>query len=729
MEGVMRVVALLYVVCGTLGAGIEARSVNTVSGTVGGHDIRLEAWGTNSIRVRIAEAGVPITEPIRGALLPMGREVVEGGGTNLTNGNIKVVFDEVTGLPIITRVSDSVTLLKGKEVVFTGSYSTPQVNASNSQSVAFEGYTQKIFGLGEHGITDSSNKLDLFPYKRVFADSLFYGRSHGSDVSIPWYASSAGYGFVWNSPSLGNVSLGTDGLYWGGQDNRKNLDFWVTTLDATPEEVVAATGRSFYEPLLRQYVDAVGHATPIPWWATGFIQSKDRYRNQTQVMEVAREYKRRALPISMLVIDWFHWPQMGDFMFKPECFPDPGAMVEELRGLGIELMVTMWPFMGFEVSKNWQEYLNNGYLANYTTTGEANTTTFWRYNTPTNNALIDFTNPAAMNATFRHWYEGYGKYGIKAIWMDETEPDHQSYIGGGQWNLHAGSDGQVLPAWVSYYIRGMAEGLRSVGLENDFFILARSAWVGTWSDGAALWSGDVASSWDMLHAHVQAGQTAGMSGIPLWTSDIGGYHGGDPDSADFQQMIVRWFQFGAFCPVFRTHGHRSGGPPPNTECWATNGDNEVWNLARDAAHYDALVAVMQLREGLRDYVSRINKESVSTGIPMMRPMFLEFSLDPVCNTNTTFDQYMFGPDWLISPVTAPNATTWQVYLPVLPPKHEWVYWWGNQTDPTPPGWHTVSVAAIADFPLFFRRPVQPIVPVGVVQSVEEGTFAGRRSTV
>jgi alpha-D-xyloside xylohydrolase len=449
----------------------------------------------------------------------------------------------------------------------------------------------------------------------------------------------------------------------------------------------------------------------MPVWSTGFIQCKDRYRNQTQVMDVARGYVERGLPISMIVIDWFHWTEMGDMGLNPECWPDPQAMVDELRMLGIELMITFWPFVGLPydngtaVSRHWDEFNNQGFLANSTTTGKPES--FWRYSTPTGNAVIDSTNPAAMKAVTDHWWEGYGKYGVRAVWMDEAEPDHAAYISGGQWDLHAGSDGEVLPAWVHYWAQGFADKFREIG--DDYFILSRNAWSGTWSNGAALWSGDIGSHWSDLQTAVFAGQQAGVSGIPLWTTDIGGYGGGNPDTPYFQELIVRWFQFGAFSPLFRLHGHRGGkSAPPSNQCGPTNGDNEVWNLAKDPEHYAAIEKVMMLREDLRNYVKQINDQSVATGVPMMRPMFFQFPDDPVCAGNQAEKQFMLGPDWLISPVTASNATTWPAYLPKLDAQHEWVYWW-NQTVVKGPGWINIDTTAIADFPLFLSRPVQPVV--------------------
>ena len=289
------------------------------------------------------------------------------------------------------------------------------------------------------------------------------------------------------------------------------------------------------------------------------------------------------------------------------------------------------------------------------------------------------------------------------MWMDQSEPDHQYFISGGQWRLAKGLDTEVLPAWTYDWSKGFSDKMAELGhTPGEFFLLSRSAWAGTASHGSALWSGDIRSSWDELHTAVSVGQQVGLSGIPLWTTDIGGYGGGNPADPSFQQMIVRWFQFGAFCPLFRLHGHRSGGPAPN-QCGDTNGDNEVWNLAPQQNHYDAIVAVMELRESLRAYVTAINNASVTTGVPMMRAMMLAFPADPVCAADQAEQQYMFGPDWLIAPVTMENATSWDVYLPE---GAEWTYHW-NQTKVKGGSWRSVDVTSLADFPLFKRSDAQP----------------------
>eukprot|EP00937_MAST-01D_sp_MAST-1D-sp2_P006861 g6861.t1 len=378
-------------------------------------------------------------------------------------------------------------------------------------------------------------------------------------------------------------------------------------------------------------------------------------------------------------------------------------MVDELRDMGIELMVTFWPYMGQYVSTHWEEYSAKQYcLVNASAASNGTSAdSFWEYSTPTGNAVVDATSDAALEATYDHWYEGYGKFGVRAMWMDQAEPDHALYISGGQWKLAKGLDTEVLPAWTYDWSRGFAKKMAELGHRpGEFFLLSRSAWAGTASHGAALWSGDIASSWQELHNAVTVGQQVGLSGIPLWTTDIGGYHGGDPSSPSFQQLVVRWFQFGAFCPLFRLHGHR-GGPnvPPANECGATNGDNEVWNLAPRPEQFAAIKAAMELREALRGYVQQLNNESVATGMPMMRAMALAFPHDALCASDGVEQQYMFGADWLIAPVTAENATSWDVYLPQLPAGDSWAYHW-NGSKVVGHGWRSVNVSKLADFPLF-----------------------------
>ena len=475
------------------------------------------------------------------------------------------------------------------------------------------------------------------------------------------------------------------------------VDMWITTTSAGFD---SKSGVSPYSELLSNYVDAVGHASTMPYYSTGFIQCKDRYRNQSQVLDVARGYIERQLPISTIVIDWMHWVAQGDWHFNPICWPDPQGMVDELRTMGIETMVTFWPFQSTG-SRHWEEFSSKGYLVN-----QINATEPTSYDGG-DQYLVDETNPEVRSVVFDKYWEGYGTYGIKTVWIDAAEPEHNGGSKEGTWKMSKGTDAEVGEAWIQQHAKTFADGFATKGIEpSEYFILPRHAWSGSWRYSAALWSGDIESTFTELAIQIKVLQGVMMSGPALWTTDIGGYHGGTPADPVFQELIVRWFQFGAFCPLFRLHGHRGGVHPPSNECGGTNGDNEVWNLAKEPSHYAAITNMMRLREELREYVSQINLEAANSGMPMVRPMFLQWPLDPVAQTAEVEDQYMFGPDWLVGPVYTHGATSRSIYLPPLPANKTWVYYF-NYSEVGSAGGHFEMDTPITEFPLFFIRPVMP----------------------
>ena len=242
--------------------------------------VQLDPFASNSIRVRIAPPGLPIADPPLMALLsdpPASSTAASGdGASSLTNGNLRITVDPATSFVTATRVSDGAVLLKQTALAF----GVPDVPTSRvgsvSSLVTFAGTAgEKIYGLGEH----RTGAVNQMPYSKRFADSQDYGQSHGADVSIPWYSSSLGYGFVWNSAAYGSVSITEQAITWQANATLC-VDMWITT---TPTDFDPRSGVSPYALLLSQYVDAVGHASTMPYYATGFIQCKDRYRNQSQV--------------------------------------------------------------------------------------------------------------------------------------------------------------------------------------------------------------------------------------------------------------------------------------------------------------------------------------------------------------------------------------------------------------------------------------------------------------
>lgn len=655
------------------------------------------------MRVQVAPPGAgAVREPPYTPLqttTPTPGSTCAAGASSCTNGNLQVTIDPATGCVLARRVHDGLVLLNQTGLAFAAPpASTP--SAANLFSVvatfAGHGADERVYGLGEH----RSGKVNAMGSSHDFAASQDYAISRGGDVSMPWFFSSVGYGFIWNQPALGNVSISASAIEWAAAA-AVGADFWITTVPAPGRlSQPASGGPPNYAALLAQYADAVGHAAVLPPYATGFIQCKNRYRNQSQLLAVAQGYKDRQLPIAAIVIDYFHWVNQGDWSFNPACWPDPQAMVNNLTANGIELMVTFWPFQTTG-SQHWQEYKDKGYLV------PATNGTLVAYDG--NQYLYSPFMPEAQKATFQHFMEGYGRYGIKMVWLDAAEPEHNTR------KLDSSYDWQFAPnhtaaavaqAWVRQHIETLADGFDAAGT-HDYFLLARSAWTGSWRRTAGLWSGDIESSFDELALQVRVAQGVALSGVAFWTTDIGGYKDGNPDDPVFQELIVRWFGFGAFCPLFRLHGRRNGGPPAD-QCGGTNGDNEVWNLAKDPEHYNAIVQIMQLREKLRPYVQNLSAEVAQTGMPMIRPMFLAFPDDPACAAADVEDQYMFGPAFLVAPVLEYKAASRSVYVPRLPGDASWVSVF-DKSAPVPVGRSNFSTP-ISSFPLFVRSDMLAQLP-------------------
>ena len=507
--------------------------------------------------------------------------------------------------------------------------------------VRFKAYDdERIYGLGQH----QHGKLNQ---KGCVIDQMQYN----TEACIPFLLSSRGYGFFWNNPAIGRVEFSQDITRWVAEATPQ-LDYWIT-IGQTPADIVG------------NYCDATGHAPMLPEWAAGFWQCKLRYRTQEELLNVAREYKRRGLPLEVIVSDFFHWSKQGDWQFDPECWPDPAAMVKELEEMGVKLMVSIWPSVHAN-SVNFREMRDRGLLIPtergvsahmpFADVGEKGSTYIHYY---------DATHPEARKFIWERVREGYYQHGIKVWWLDACEPEivprHFENL-----RYYLGNGRAVANIYPMLHERGFYEGMRAEG-EEEIISLCRSVWAGSQRYGAALWSGDIASTFEALQAQVRAGLNAGLSGIPWWTTDIGGFHGGDITTPYFRELIVRWFQYGVFCPLFRLHGFRL----PNEEMLDSGGDNEVWSFGDEAYHI--ITELMFLRERLRPYIMEQMQLAHEKGTPPMRALFFDFPEDET--SWSIDDQFMFGPDILVAPVLYEGARSREVYLPK---GTSWTDAWTNQ---------------------------------------------------
>ncbi len=527
---------------------------------------------------------------------------------------------------------------------------------------------ERIYGMGQYQMARLNKKgtvLDL--------------EHRNSQASVPFYVSSLGYGFLWNNPATGQVIFGNNRTEWRNPSVRK-MDYYITAGD-TPAEI------------LEHYTAVTGRTPKMPEYGIGFWQCKLRYRTQEEVLEVAREYRRRKLPLDVIVVDFFHWPLQGDWKFDPECFPDPEGMVRELREMGIETVVSIWPTVD-ERSENYGPMADRGYLMR-TDRGNALSGSGWMGA----NVYYDATHPGARDYVWQRAKENYYDKGVRIFWLDEAEPEIGPYEFD-NWRYYQGPARQVTNIYPREYARGFYEGMKAEG-QQEIISLVRCAWAGSQKYGALTWSGDIHSSFRAMKEQLQAGLSMGMAGIPWWTCDLGGFIGGDPTDEGFRELMARWFAWGCFLPVFRLHGERSPWyvrevtfKENGRQVLSSGAANELWSFGE--RNYEIMKRFLFIRENLRPYIREAMRRTSETGEPVMRPLFFDFPEDPEaweCES-----AYMFGKDILVSPVTAAGADTWDVYLPA---GENWVE---SATGKRFTGGQTVKAKAdLAVIPVFVRE--------------------------
>ncbi len=527
---------------------------------------------------------------------------------------------------------------------------------------------EKIFGMGQYQEAHLDKK-----------GSVLELAHRNSQASVPFYLSSLGYGFLWNNPAIGNAIFGNNKTEWTAKSTKK-ADYFITVSDK-PEEI------------LRAYTEATGRAPMMPEYGMGFWQCKLRYRTQEELVNVVREHKKRGLPMDVIVSDFFHWTKQGEFKFDPVDWPDPEAMVKELKDLGVELMVSVWPTIDSS-SENFGEMAQRGLLVR--SDRGCNIHMNWMGET----IFFDATNPDAQEFVWDRCKENYFDKGIKIFWLDEAEPEYGPYDFD-VYRYFAGPALQTSNLYPKMYAKGFYDGMKKEGMDK-ILNLVRCAWAGSQKYGALVWSGDVHSSFRALREQLQAGLSMGLAGIPWWTTDIGGFLGGDINDEGFRELIVRWFEWGTFCPVMRLHGERPPFKPLDeefrngTKLFSSGQDNEVWSFGDKV--YDILTKYLFARENMRPYIRSLMEKAHTDGSPVMRTMFYEFPEDKKCWD--LYDQYMFGSDILVAPVTEAGVREREVYLP----KGKWINVYTNEVLE---GGKTISTPAPLEIiPLFVRENAQ-----------------------
>lgn len=627
----------------------------------GGEMLRIEPWGKNSLRVRatmlpeLSKQDWALTETPESSHVEVECHEVDhwvGDGTidkresaSITNGRICAV---VNFAGVITFYRDGKQFLREYYRSYDGTLSRESrclktVNrewkgiiggSEFSLNLKFDSNDgEKIFGMGQY----QQSYMDLKGCVLELAQ-------RNSQISVPFAVSNLGYGMLWNNPAVGQVTFGKNYTEWIARST-KQMDYWLTVADG-PKQI------------LENYTAVTGLAPMFPEDRMGLWQCKLRYRTQDEVLSVARQYKKEGIHIDQIVIDFFHWTVQGDWKFDTTYWPDPKAMVDELHSMGIKVIVSVWPSVDRK-SENFQPMMDRGLLIR-TERGAAQT-----YDYQGDCVEIDVFNPETRKYVWEICKKNYYDFGIDAFWLDNSEPDygvydfdHYRYIAG-----PALSCSNIYP---QLYSRVFYDNMKDLG-DGTVVNLLRCAWAGSQKYGNVVWSGDVPSTFEAFYDQLQAGLNMGLAGIPWWTTDVGGFMTDDVNDPDFQQLLIRWYEFAVYSAVLRMHGDRGpyNIPPLDTRDWGggylhTGQPNELWSYGEE--NYRIMKKYYDIRIEMHDYIKQLYEEASSNGSPLIRTMFYEFPEDSKCWELQ--DQYMFGSDYLVAPIFHLNQFERDVYLPV-----------------------------------------------------------------
>jgi alpha-D-xyloside xylohydrolase len=521
-------------------------------------------------------------------------------------------------------------------------------------------------------------------------------------IKIEW-DSQGGYMFLEHSdplPSDEQYSLSF------ASESGKAIDYYYIAGDNADE-------------IISGYRTLTGKAVLLPKWVYGFWQSRERYMNQEELVDVVKEYRKRKIPLDNIVLDWSYWPQdaWGSHKFDKKHFPDPKKMVDEVHDLHANIMISVWPKF-YPTTDNYKELDAKGYMLSNNVEKEGN---------------LDWIGPGYLNAFYdpypeesqqifwRQIEENLNVLGFDAWWLDASEPDMHSNLSISKRKenmtpLSIGSGTEYFNSYGLANAEGIYKGERKTDGDKRSFILTRSGFAGQQRAGAAIWSGDTVPRWSNMKEQIAAGIGVGLAGMPNWTFDIGGFTPEDKyrytskgtvghfsgledkDVAPWQEINLRWFQFGAFVPIFRSHGQ--------------NPYREIYNLADEGSDiYKSLVYYTKLRYQLMPYIYSEAGKMYLKDNTLMRGLVMDFPKDKTAIDIN--DQYMFGPAFLVSPVYEYEARTRDLYLPK---GTSWYDFYNGEVFAG--GQHIKAAAPLNRMPLFVRA--GSIVPTGVdIQYVNE----------
>ena len=506
---------------------------------------------------------------------------------------------------------------------------------------------EAIYGLGQH-------QNGLFNYRGATVELA----QNNTDVAIPLLLSTQGYGLLWNTAALSYV------------DNRFPLELKFEAIAGQSIDYYFIYGPEL-DRIIHLYRSMTGHTPMLPKWAYGYFQSKDRYVSLDQIKQIAGRYRAEHIPLDAMVQDWFWWKTEGDPEFNSN-YHDVSADLKALHDEHVHAMISVWGLFD-------PKSVNYGIM-----TGD-------HWDVPDAH-VYDATNGAARDF---YWNNLAGKIfnlGWDAFWLDSAEPEeYWPHFGDAilrTKTLSIGNGAEYTNVFPLMHTTGVQEHWKNASQQKRVFLLTRSAFLGQQRVGAAVWSGDVYSTWWGLSHQVRAGLNFALSGYPYWTTDIGGYWPGywTTQIADYQNLYARWFEFGTFCPVFRTHGHR-----PENELWSFKGVEPI------------LIQYDKLRYRLMPYIYSLAWKVSIEDYTIQRPLVMDWRAD--AKTWDIGDEFMFGPALMVAPVLEQGAVGRKLYLPKA---QGWYDFWTG--DPIKGGGEIEAAAPLDVLPLYVRA--GSILPMG-----------------
>ena len=509
--------------------------------------------------------------------------------------------------------------------------------------------SEAFYGLGQH-------QSGMFNYR---GSTVEIGQNN-TDIAIPFLVSSKGYGILWNTASFTYV------------DNRFPLELSFDSLAGLGVDYFIVYGPEM-DDIIHEYRNLTGHAPMLPRWSYGFIQSKDRYKSLDEINGIANRYRSEHIPIDTMVQDWFWWKTEGDPDFN-ENYHDVPADLTRLHDNHVHTMISTWGLID-PAAATYKKLDAKGLFVPH-----AN--------------VYDASNPEARELYWNSLTSKLFKQGWDSFWLDSAEPEEfWPHMGDSilrDKTVAIGNGAEYTNIYPLVHNEGIQQHWRQTTDQKRVFLLTRSAFLGSQRVGGTVWSGDVYSSYWGLRHQIAGGLNYALTGLPYWTTDIGGYWPGEFDgkttSPEYQELYLRWFQFGVFCPVFRSHGHR-----PNNEMW-------TYPMVESS-----LIAFDKLRYRMMPYIYSLGWKVSHDDYTIQRPLVMDFRSDAL--PHDISDQFMFGPAVMVNPVTEAGATERRVYLPKDSTWYD--FWTGEKIQG---GKYIQAPAPLDRLPLYVRA--GSILPLG-----------------